>query len=52
MEIEWAKAGANLIVHSGDISMFSSTLRKDLKKMREALGNDTQLPDTKGATAV
>ncbi len=52
MEIEWAKAGANLIVHSGDISMFSSTLRKDLKKMREALGNDTQLPDTKGATVV
>ncbi|MFP6887387.1 MAG: aldolase/citrate lyase family protein [Opitutales bacterium] len=52
MEIKWAKAGANLIIHSGDISMFSSTLRKDLKKMRKALGNDTQLPDTKGATAV
>ncbi|SVD19893.1 uncharacterized protein METZ01_LOCUS372747, partial [marine metagenome] len=52
MEIEWAKAGANLIVHSGDISMFSNTLRKELKKMREALENDTQLPDTKGATAV
>ena len=52
MEIEWAKAGANLIVHSGDISLFSSTLRKDLQKMREALGNDTQLPNAKGATAV
>ena len=52
MEINWAKAGANLIVHSGDISLFSSTLRKDLKEMREALGNDTQLPDTKGATVV
>ncbi|MFP6886230.1 MAG: aldolase/citrate lyase family protein [Opitutales bacterium] len=52
MEIEWAKAGANLIIHSGDISLFSSTLRKDLKEMREVLGNDTQLPNTKGATVV
>jgi len=52
LEIEWAKAGANLIVHSGDISIFSQTLRKDLTEMREALGDDAPPSDTDGSTTV
>ena len=52
LEIEWAKAGANLIVHSGDISIFARALREDLMKMREALGDDAPLSDTEGTTAV
>lgn len=39
-EIEWAKAGANLIIHSGDITTFARTLRNDLARMREALGEE------------
>ena len=52
LELEWAKAGANLIVHSGDITIFARALRKDLMKMREVLGDDAPLSDTEGATAV
>ena len=51
-EIEWAKAGANLIVHSGDISIFAQTLREDLTKMRQALGDDAPLSGTDGAATV
>jgi len=39
LELEWAKAGANLILHSGDITLFEKALRSDLAKMREALGD-------------
>ncbi|MHC4505980.1 MAG: aldolase, partial [Planctomycetota bacterium] len=51
-EIEWAKAGANLIVHSSDIATFSQTMRSDLARMREALGDDTPGPGGEDATAV
>jgi 2-keto-3-deoxy-L-rhamnonate aldolase RhmA len=51
-EIDWAKAGANLIIHSGDISLFTSTLKKDLMEMREALGDDDQSSDTEGSILV
>jgi len=39
-EIDWAKAGANLILHSGDILLFAQTLQNDLKQIRQALGDD------------
>ena len=51
-EIEWARAGTNLIVHSGDISIFAQTLREDLTKMRQALGDDAPPSDPDGATTV
>jgi 2-keto-3-deoxy-L-rhamnonate aldolase RhmA len=51
-EIDWAKAGANLIIHSGDISLFAATLREDLKQMREALGDDAQISGTDGSISV
>jgi 2-keto-3-deoxy-L-rhamnonate aldolase RhmA len=38
-EIEWARHGANMILHHGDISLFTAALRKDLHHMREALGD-------------
>ena len=52
LEIDWAKAGANLIVHSGDISLFASALRKDLKQMREALGDDAKVSGKDGSISV
>jgi len=51
-ELAWAKAGANLIVHSGDISIFESTLRADLTKMREVLGDDMPLSGEERSTVV
>ena len=52
LELEWARAGVNLIIHSGDITIFASTLRKELMAMREALGDDTPLSGTEGAAPV
>lgn len=39
-EIELAKIGANLIVHSGDINRFSQVMRDDIAEMRQALGDE------------
>jgi len=36
-QIEWARAGANLIMYHGDVSLFAQTLRQDLQKIKEAL---------------
>lgn len=39
-EVAWAREGANLIVHSGDITMFTRTMTADLTRFRETLGDD------------
>jgi 2-keto-3-deoxy-L-rhamnonate aldolase RhmA len=38
-ELRWAKAGANLILHSSDLALFADTLRADLKRFREECGD-------------
>jgi 2-keto-3-deoxy-L-rhamnonate aldolase RhmA len=38
-EIEWARHGANLFLHSADVLLFTSNLRKDLGAARLALGD-------------
>lgn len=38
-EIRWVKAGANLIVHAGDIALFADTLRADLQRFRQECGD-------------
>jgi 4-hydroxy-2-oxoheptanedioate aldolase len=43
-EIEWARtAGANLIMHSSDASLFSQALVRELEEIRMALGQDGPL---------
>ena len=42
-EVEWAKAGANLFLHSADVLLFATALRKDLAAARSALGDTVQL---------
>jgi len=37
-EIDWIKKGANLIVHSNDLSLLSSTLRMNINTIKSALG--------------
>lgn len=42
MEIEWAKMGANLILHSGDINRFSEIIHNDIQLLRAALNDQVQ----------
>lgn len=37
-EIEWIKRGANLVVHSNDLSLLSSTLRYNINNIKTSLG--------------
>ena len=37
LQIKWAKAGANIIVHSSDIVLFQQRLKKDITGIRRAL---------------
>jgi 4-hydroxy-2-oxoheptanedioate aldolase len=39
LEIRWAKAGANLILHSSDQRLFRETLERDIDEIRSALGD-------------
>lgn len=41
-EIEWAKMGGNLIIHSGDISRFAQVMSNDINTLRKALNDDTK----------
>jgi len=43
-EIAWARAGANLIMHSSDLLLFGQTLRRELGQIREALADSPQEP--------
>lgn len=42
-EIEWARIGANLILHNGDISLFSQVVKKEIHQLREALGDERKI---------
>ncbi|MCP4642782.1 MAG: aldolase [bacterium] len=42
LEIQWAKAGANLMMHSSDVSILSQGLERELNELRTALGDETE----------
>ena len=44
-EIEWVKAGANLVMHSSDISAFNRALTAEFKAIREATDDVGQIID-------
>jgi len=39
-QVEWAKLGANLVLHSADLLLFRKTLAAELNRIREALGDE------------
>jgi 4-hydroxy-2-oxoheptanedioate aldolase len=39
LELEWSRAGGNLIMHSSDVSFFGAGLKRELEEIREALGD-------------
>ena len=38
-EIEWIRSGANLIIHSADIIAFSQTIRTEVNRIKQAVGD-------------
>jgi 4-hydroxy-2-oxoheptanedioate aldolase len=40
LQIKWAKAGANIIMHSSDIALFQQKLKEDVTTIRRALGEE------------
>jgi hypothetical protein len=38
-EIDWIRAGANLIIHSADIIAFSQTIRAEVNRIKQAVGD-------------
>ena len=38
LQIKWAKAGANIIIHSSDFALFQQRLKEDITEIRSALG--------------
>ncbi len=41
LQMEWAKAGATIIMHSSDIFLFADKLQEDMNKIREIKGEKT-----------
>src|SRR6478752_6608185 len=50
-QVQWAKEGANIIVHSFDIALFTQRLMQDMQIIREGLG-DVQQSDSSGNMVV
>jgi len=44
-QVEWANAGANIILHSSDISLFGHALKNDILQIRGSLGDDQEKTD-------
>lgn len=40
-QVKWMQAGANLIIHSSDIALFSQRLQHDIRLIRQATGEDS-----------
>ena len=40
LQIKWAKAGANIILHSSDIILFQQRLKEDIAEIRRVLGEE------------
>ncbi len=45
-QIRWLQAGANMLIHSGDITLFAKHLRADLDAIRGATGGESSSGDT------
>ena len=51
-QIQWAKAGANIIIQSSDITLFQQRLREDITAIRRALGDDDSTIDEDEDTVI
>jgi 4-hydroxy-2-oxoheptanedioate aldolase len=51
-QIKWAKAGANIILHSSDAALFQQKLKEDIKTIRRALKDDDGTMDKEKDTVI
>lgn len=51
-EVSWAQSGANLIIHSADITFIRNNLKRDLDRIRETLGDNPPSDDAGGSAIV
>ena len=42
-EVEWSKAGGNLMMHSTDVTLFGQQLRKDICELRSRLADNREI---------
>jgi 2-keto-3-deoxy-L-rhamnonate aldolase RhmA len=49
LQMEWAKAGANIIMHSSDIFMFADKYKEDINQIR-ALKGEKEIENRKGGS--
>jgi 4-hydroxy-2-oxoheptanedioate aldolase len=52
LEIQWADAGANVILHSSDIVSFTQAMRRELNEIRQALSEETASAPGSGQVVV
>jgi len=48
LQIKWAKAGANIVLYSSDISLFSQALQRGISQIRIALGEKSEKFEEEG----
>src|SRR5262245_59358496 len=51
-EIAWSRAGANLIMHSSDLSLVGQNLKRDMVELRSALGDTRASAGDQGTATV
>lgn len=44
-QIKWIKEGANIVLHSSDLRLFSQKLSEDMKAIKEAIGDGSNLSE-------
>ena len=52
LQIQWAKAGANIIMHSSDMMLFQQRLKEDITAIRYALRDDDHTISKKTDTVI
>ena len=52
LQIKWAKAGANIIMHSSDFASFRQRLKEDVTTIRRTLGDDDHATSEERETVV
>lgn len=45
-QVQWMKEGANIVIHSSDIALFSQKLQADLRVIKAAAGDGLSAPDS------
>ncbi len=48
MEIEWSKAGGNLVMHSSDLALFGQNLKRELDEIRSAFDDESDATSDAG----